>query len=582
MRALAALALAVCCTAFAQLPRSQAPVPEEKPEGSSAMDAIVTDDSGRPVTGLSAGDFEVTQKDSPRKVSGVSYVDGAKGRTFVFVIDDLELPPEALAAARAAIRTFLDSEFRASDRAAIVTTAEGGGTREELSSNTDFLLASLNRIQPVVTAAPHLNPREAARAAFCRLRLVVENLEKVPGRKFVAWVSNRSVSDGAGLDGSYFETLRYFAARSSVSFYCVEPEPPDSQSLNTGLCDLAQRSGGLVLGIADLARMARDAGGYYRVSFTLEDPDYRLLNRFESVRVRVKRPGAIVRSSPSSLDESEADPWQADISLADDTMFTGSALDIQGTPLYQNLTQGSSVLALIHVDLRGVTMTEDLKGLRTGRLQLAVATLDMRSYPLDQSLSSVKLTFTDAEYRAALRNGLFLSERLPLRRTPAGGCQFLLLVRDEASSNLGTASRYLEIPDVGGGSFSVSAVTLEKSSPAGSAATDTATLRNFHAGELLRYSYLLYNAAVDTEKRSRVTVTLRLYRSGQAVFQSHSLPLEFPAAAGTRRRSASGTVRLGENLPPGMYHFQIVVNDTLAPAGKPSMADSFTDFEIKP
>ena len=582
MRALAALALAVCCTAFAQLPRSQAPVPEEKPEGSSAMDAIVTDDSGHPVTGLAATDFEVTQKDSPRKVSGVSYVDGGKGRTFVFVIDDLELPPEALAAARSAIRTFLESEFRTSDHAAIVTTAEGSGSREELSSSTDFLLASLNRIQPVVTVAPHLNAQETARAALCRLRLVFENLEKVPGRKFVAWVSNRSLSAGAGLDGSYFETLRYFAARSSVSFYCVEPQPPDNQSLITGLCDLAQRSGGLVVGIADLARMAQDAGGYYRVSFTLEDPDYRLLNRFESVRVRVKRPGLIVRSSPSSLDESEADPWQADISLADDTMFTGSVMGIQGTPLYQNLTQGSSVLALIHIDLRGVTMTEDLKGLRTGGLQLAVATLDMRSYPLDQSLSTVKLTFTDAEYQAALRNGLFLSERLPLRRTPAGGCQFLLLVRDEASGNLGTASRYLEVPDVSGGSFSVSAVTLEKSSPAGSAATDTATLRNFHAGELLRYSYLLYNAAADPEKRSRVTVTIRLYRNGQAVFQSQSLPLEFPAAAGTRRRSASGTVRLGENLPPGMYHFQIVVSDTLAPAGKPSMADSFTDFEIKP
>jgi len=334
--------------------------------------------------------------------------------------------------------------------------------------------------------------------------------------------------------------------------------------------------------MAELAKMARDAGGYYRVSFTLEDPDYRLLNRFESVHVRVKRPGVIVRTSPSSLDESESDPWQADISLAEDTMFTGSVLEIQGTPLYQNLTQGSSVLTLIHIDLRGVTITEDLKGLRTGRLQLALATLDLRAYPLDQSLSTLKLSFTEAEYRAALRNGLFLSERLPLRRTPAGGCQFLVLVRDEASGSLGTTSRYLEIPDVNGGSFSVSAVTLEKSSPAGDAATDSATVRNFHAGELLRYSYLLYNAAADHEKRSHVMVTLRLYRNGQTIFQSHPLPLDFPAAASTRRRSASGTVRLGENLPAGIYHFQIVVNDTLAPAGKPSMADSFTDFEIKP
>ena len=156
-----------------------------------------------------------------------------------------------------------------------------------------------------------------------------------------------------------------------------------------------------------------------------------------------------------------------------------------------------------------------------------------------------------------------------------------LLVRDEASGNLGTASRFLEIPDVSGGAFSISAVALEESSPA-AGESDTATVRTFHAGELLRYSYLLYNATADQEKRSRVTVTIRLYRAGQTVFQSHPLPLDFPAAASTRRRSASGTVRLAENLPAGLYHFQIVVADTLAPAGKPSTADGFTDFEIKP
>ncbi len=583
MRALPALALAVCCSAFAQLPRSQAPAPEDKPDGISVMDAIVSDDSGHSVTGLSADDFEVTEKDSPRKVSGVSYVDGSSGRTFVFVIDDLDLPPQALAAARAAIRGFLTNGFHPNDRLAIVATSQGSGTREELSSHVDYLLDSLNRIQSVVPAAPHLNQREAARAALCRLRLVVQNLEKVPGRKFVAWFSDGRDSAGAGLDEPYFETLRYFAARSTVTVYCVEPEPRDGRSAVTGLAGMTQRSGGLVLGTADLAKIAQDAGGYYRVSFRLEDADYRLLNRFESVRVRARRPGVIVRASPSGIDESESYNGQSqDISLAEDTMFAGSVLAVHGTPLYENLPKGSSVLTLMHIDLRGVAMTEDLKGLRTGHLQFALATLDMRAYPLDQFSNTVTLKFTEEEYRAALLRGISITERLPLRRTAPGGCQFLLMVRDEASGNLGTASQFLEIPDVSGGSFSLSAVTLEGASPAVPGGADTAAIRNFHAGDLLRYSYLLYNAAADREKRSRVTVTVRIYRNGESVFQGPPLPLEFPPAASTRRRSASGTVRLGDNLPPGMYHVQVAVNDTLAPAGKPSATDGYTDFEIKP
>ncbi len=604
MKARFTLALAVwCSSAFAQLPLPQAPRPvlpetggrhrQEEPEATLQVEAVVMDANGRPVTGLTADDFEVVEGDKPQKISAASYIDGRRGRTLVFVIDDLELPPAALSATRAAVRGFVENRLRPEDRVAIVATSRGSGAHQQFSADPLFLQSSLSAIQPVGPAGARANLEGAARGALCQLRMVFENLWKEPGRKSVVFFSGGLRSADIGADGApaAFTELLDAASVASVVLYDIDPSARSAPQLENGLPDVARGTGGLFFETEDAAgaidRIAQDADGYYQLSYPRNESHYGNLDR--NVRVRVKRPGLNIRAgSAARVDEVPYEDSDERLSREQAIPFSSGALSLRLTPLFQSGPQGSSIEALMHLDIRNVTVTEDLKGVRESRIQLAVATMGPNANPFDQASSTLTLKLSAQGYETAARNGISFSLLLPLRRTPPGGWQLWLVARDEATGRVGSASEFIEIPNLSSGIPVLSGVTLEglsvKEPVAGEIApsdTESAGVRIFRPGDTLRYRYSVYNLAADNDKRSRIEVRLRLYRGGEQVFSAQAMPLEFPPSDEPRRRSAAGTLKLGPTMPAGVYSFQLSVKDTLAPQGKPSTADRYSDFEVR-
>ena len=630
MKAPRALALAIlCASAFAQLPPSQAPRPrleepdrkhhEEEPMASVQVDAVVTDEKGLPVTGLTAADFEVLQDDKPQKISGVSYLDGSRGRTLVFVIDDLGLSADALVAARAALRQFIETRLRPEDRVVILATAKGAASQQQFSSDPRYLLLALNTIPSAAPDVVHADVADTARGAMCQLRMVFDNLRKEPGRKSVVFFSGnlRSAGIEKTTGPSTFTALLDAAGRSSVAFYDVDPHAPVAEvagtapaapksaapllfttrslaELQTGLPAVAKETGGLFFETGDPARaieqVERDAEGFYRLTYPVTETSYRFGGRYDNVHVRVKRPGLTVRSGLAILADEDAYDWPGEQLPRDLAMpFSSGSLTMRITPLFEHLPQGSSLETLVHFDLHDVSMTQDLKGVRQAQIHLVAGTLGPNAQPVDQYASAVTFKLPVPDYEEALRNGVSFSMRLPLHRTTPGGWQFWVVARDEATGKMGSASQFIEIPNLADGHPALSGVTLEGSgikrpgvSGVAPTANDAAALRIFRPGETVHYSCSIYNLAANKEKRSRVEIQIRLYRDGRQVFEGRPLPLEFPPSDTPGLRSATGTIALGASMTAGTYLFQVNVRDMLAPAGKPSIATQYADFELRP
>jgi VWFA-related protein len=161
------------------------------------VDVVVTDKEGRAVTGLTAADFEIREDG---KAQALAYF-GLEGRTegavpapaltkplppptviaapprpapsrpstrqVVIVVDDLHIAPANLAAARAALKRFVDEQVDADDRIALVTTSGRTGFSQELTRDREDLRRALDRLsliqqQRVQTSeVPHLTEHQA-------------------------------------------------------------------------------------------------------------------------------------------------------------------------------------------------------------------------------------------------------------------------------------------------------------------------------------------------------------------------------------------------------------------------------------
>ena len=134
------------------------------------VDAIVTDQQGHFVTGLTKDDFEVTEDGKPQKVDMFSLVEiplarqdrflalnrpvssdarsnreAFAGRVYVIVLDDIDVSVQRTAQVRKAARDFVEHYLGANDVAAVVYTSGRADATQEFTSDTRLLLASIDK-----------------------------------------------------------------------------------------------------------------------------------------------------------------------------------------------------------------------------------------------------------------------------------------------------------------------------------------------------------------------------------------------------------------------------------------------------
>lgn len=489
---------------------------------------------------------------------------------------------------------------------------------------------------------------------------VVKGLRELPGRKSILLIS-----DGFRIYNQEDATRNYLAlerlrrlideaGRASVVIYTMNatglqtlgltaadnPGGGDvEQMLNSrrntafetqeGLDYLAQQTGGIAIKnnndlSSGIRRVLEDQRGYYLIGYRPDNStfDPKTGRRtFHKLTLKVTRPGKFnVRMRNGFYGVSDTDrraPVQRTLAQqmfgALTSPFGATGVHLQLTSLFSSDPKAGAIMrSMLHIDARDLTFTTDANGMHKGTFDVLAMTFGDNGIPVDQLGRTYNLQLPDVWYQRAQRDGLVYNVTVPLKK--AGAYQLRVSLRDSSTERIGSASQFVEVPDLKKNHLAVSGIVLRgdnpertasapaakpSPTPGGSepaAATDSAeqsqqpadqqnpaaspAVRHFTRGMSMNYLFVIYNAKFDkATNKSQLTSQVRLFRDGQPVFSGKENPLEYSTVADPKRLISGGVIRLGTDLTPGEYVLQVIVKDMLADE-KHRAVTQWMDFEI--
>jgi VWFA-related protein len=383
----------------------------------------------------------------------------------------------------------------------------------------------------------------------------------------------------SGMDGRSINTLLSSRERAMVT-------GREGQSL------LASQTGGFVVYNTNdidlgLCRVAEDLKGYYLIGYRPAAQTFD--RRFHKFGVRLKgHPDLTVRTRRGfyGVSEEELRPparsREDRLRLALMSPFGAGDVGVRLTALFNNApASGSFVRALLHVDADNLTFADAPDGWHKLVIEVGGMVFGDNGQVIVDQRRTHTLTLRGKSYERARASGLDFALDLPLKK--AGAYQVRVAVRDAASSRVGAAGQFVEVPALGDGRLALSGVVIDDRRVQGAGEEETGAspgVRQFRGQATLNYAYVVFNARLDKQaKQPRLTARTRLFRDGAEVFSSGDTPLTTGPQSDLSRIAAGGQLQLGANLPPGDYVLQVVVTDALADP-KRNTATQWIDFEI--
>ncbi|HWN08199.1 MAG TPA: VWA domain-containing protein [Pyrinomonadaceae bacterium] len=476
------------------------------------------------------------------------------------------------------------------------------------------------------------------------LNYVIRGLRELPGRKSVVVFSGGALNL-LKFDGSQnfrvqnaMDRLIDLANRASVVIYAVDARGLETLNFTAadrhidprqlgGLLsarragsgsgawqDLAEATGGFAVknsnDLADgIRRALDDQKGYYLIGYRPDDSTFEVvrgLRRFHRITVRVKRPGNFkvrMRKGFFGVPEEEVMPGPKsprDRLLAALTSPFGSAgVNLRLTSLFFNDSKhGSTMRSLLHIKASDLTFTQNSDGSGQSVIELIAMTFGDNGIVVDQLGYTHTLKLDRPAYENAVKHGVTYTINVPIKKP--GAYQLRTALRDVASNQIGSASQFVEVPNLGKKRLvlsgiisraveektyqqraSVSAndgVNPDRTSENASLISNAAR-RQFKAGSIVEYGLAIYNAKTDKTGQPQVVTQVKLFRNGLLVFAGKELSLEPGNQTDLKRLEMTGAVQLGSRLDHGEYVLQVAVIDMLR-KDKHRIATQWTDFEV--
>jgi len=380
-----------------------------------------------------------------------------------------------------------------------------------------------------------------------------------------------------------------------------------------GLDFLARETGGIpIRNTNDLSggirRVLEDQKGFYLIGYRPDEMtfDKRTGRRtYHKLTLKVTRPGKFnVRMRNGFYGVTDEDKpvrrtlaQQLYEALA--SPFGSTGVHVQLTSLFANdIKAGTYMRSVLHVDARDLTFTEEANHTHKSTFDVLAITFGDNGVPLDQIGRTYVIQLPDDVYKRTLRDGLVYYVTMPVKKP--GAYQLRMSFRDTASERIGSASQFIDVPDIKKNRLTLSSVVLRGTLPnanrtnanpadappqdqegldKGSAEASPA-VRHFRHGMMLTYGVSVYNAKLDkADNLPKLTMQVQLFRDGKPVFTGKENPLQVKDAADWKRIMAGGAIQLGTDLPAGDYVLQITVTDALADQ-KHRTATQWMDFTV--
>lgn len=358
-------------------------------------------------------------------------------------------------------------------------------------------------------------------------------------------------------------------------------QPLSSGSEQLSLRALSDATGGVsVINTNDfkegLDRVLAHSRGYYALAYT---PTEKFDNKFRKLDVKVKRDGVRVfkptgyfahedtRTGPRTKQEELLAALRSPLAKRD--LDVSSNLSLRMTP-----PKGADL---------GVNLLIDPKTLNFSQADGKYATtLDVVGFVYDELgklrggfSETVNASLTSESYQEALKSGLTYSANTQL---PPGYYQLKALVREEGSGNVGSISRYVEVPDLAKGRLTMSSLFLHAVQPGGTAGTPLplTALRQLPRKQDLRYSAIIYNAKAEGGKPQIHSQTI-ISRDDKVIYRG---PEQAAVVRGGDATQSFIVEQIGlPKVPSGRYVLTFIITDTLADKKNQTITRSI-DFNV--
>ncbi len=417
------------------------------------------------------------------------------------------------------------------------------------------------------------------------LRYVIDGLRDMPGRKSVVLFSeNMQLYDlsgalpngGIGAAGANvvvseiqqgMRRLVDAANRASVVIYTIDPrglqtlvagaaDKPSSragiariasdretQMFNSqeGLWTLAEETGGLFIHddnyVDDaISQAISDSEGYYLIGYHPDADTFDAKTgeaKFHKLQVKLKTAGLHVRSRSGFFGESDkqersvARTGHQELLHALTSPFSSGEVPVRLTALFEQASDGRPFLnAMLHIDPKGLKFTPQPDGGQKATLEVAAMTFGLGGQPVDQSDRYFNIALNAEQYAAIPSAGLVYRVIQPLKK--AGMYQVRVALRDEDSGQLGSASQFMETPDLSNGRLALSSIFLaENASGAQNSGAEgriangdpiaSAADRVLMPGAPLSYQYTIFNALTNAAGKTDLQAQTRIFRDGKQV-----------------------------------------------------------------
>ncbi|HEY8562383.1 MAG TPA: VWA domain-containing protein [Pyrinomonadaceae bacterium] len=374
-----------------------------------------------------------------------------------------------------------------------------------------------------------------------------------------------------------------------------------------GLNFLAEETGGrAILGTNDLnkglEKLLEDTKGYYLIAYQPDSETFdNQSRRFNKLVIKVRRDDVNVRyrsgffgvpeSAISRAAAQNETPLQQILKPLT-SPFAANEINLKLNTLFgRDDKNGAFLHSFLHVDARDLKFSEAADGTKQATFDVLAISYGENGAIVDQVGKNYTIAVKSEEYQKILNDGFVYNFVFPIRQP--GAYQMRAALRDAGSAKVGSASQFIEVPDLKKERLTLSGIILENltetewknrnSAPAPSQnqtrlMQDT-SLRRFRRGTILNYSADIYNARLDAAQKTQLQTQIRIFRDGKLVLDGQPKPFQPEGNANPTRLNFAGALGLGNEMKPGDYVLQIIVTDNLAKS-KGRLATQWVQFEL--
>jgi VWFA-related protein len=482
------------------------------------------------------------------------------------------------------------------------------------------------------------------------ISFVVQGLRNLPGRKSVILLSDGftvyNQNDDPNITEQIVQAMKNLveqASRASVVIYAIDAKglqpfqpggetggKPSASAYSDatqaalealdGPVFLAKETGGFVVTNSNdlnigVQEAIYDQQSYYLIGFDPDDAQFD--TKFHKISVKVNRPGVTVRTRSGFYGVKEDEQLVTPKSRGEQLLagllspMGVRELPLKMTPYFFSPANGRPLVrTLFHLDASKLNFKDGPNGEKLLKLELATFAFDETGAAADLSVNRLNLSYNEKQYKQVLAEGLAYRRDFQLKKP--GAYQFRAVLRDDESGRTGSASQFIQVPDLSkqrlamsglvltapkqvaapsapssdAAAASEAAVTLTPAEKAAAESTPTSGLptspfvRKFPRNGWIQYGAAIYNATTDKKtSQTQITVQTEIYRDGKAVYQFPARPVEFTAGMNPKRFDYVGRLRLN-NLPAGAYLLRMVVTDGLAKKNA-RRVEQWMDFTVE-